>query len=111
MVAEAADYRWSSHRWHAAGEADQVITDHPLYVALGASAGARQAAYRGLFGAPLAAPVIDAPRQATNGGWACGDDRFKARLAEAAGPALERRIKGSLTPFISARPRPGSSRG
>lgn len=107
MVAEAADYRWSSHRWHAAGEADQVITDHPLYVALGASAGARQAAYRGLFGAPLAAPVIDQLRQATNGGWAFGDDRFKARVAEAAGRRAAPRPKGRPPKRAPAKRRPG----
>jgi len=94
MVAAAGDYRWSSHRWHAAGAADPLITDHPLYDALGATLAERQAAYRRLYGAPLELPVIDELRRATNGGWAFGDERFKERVAKTAGRRAAPRPKG-----------------
>ena len=44
MVAHPAEYRWSSYRANAQGEADPVLTPHDLYEALGADAGARTAA-------------------------------------------------------------------
>jgi len=47
MVADAVAYRWSSHA------ADALVRPHPLYLALGATATARQAAYRALFAVAL----------------------------------------------------------
>ena len=43
------DYRWSSHRYHAFGEPDPVITLHHGYAALGKDAESRQQRYRGWF--------------------------------------------------------------
>lgn len=37
MVAHPADYRWSSYRAHAHGAADALVSDRPLYHALGAA--------------------------------------------------------------------------
>src|SRR5688572_329533 len=41
-------YRWSSFNTHAHGQPDSVLTAHPLYMALGGTDMARQAAWRGL---------------------------------------------------------------
>ena len=46
MVAHPAEYRWSSYRANAQGEADALLKSHPLYDALGTGAASRQAAYR-----------------------------------------------------------------
>jgi putative transposase len=46
MVAAPEDSRWSSYRFHALGEPMGWLTPHPLYIRLGATAKARQAAYR-----------------------------------------------------------------
>jgi putative transposase len=51
MVADPAAYPWSSYRSNALGNEDGVISPHPVYLALGADAASRQAAYRTLFGA------------------------------------------------------------
>jgi putative transposase len=48
MVARAEDYRWSSYRVHAFGEPSPWLVPHPLYLALGPTPEARQAAYRAL---------------------------------------------------------------
>jgi putative transposase len=48
MVSSPAEYGWSSHSAHAFGRWPEWLTPHPLYLALGTSAGARQAAYRTL---------------------------------------------------------------
>src|SRR5512139_748805 len=49
MVATPDEYQWSSYGWHAWGNRNDLITDHPLFDALGISALERQHAYRELF--------------------------------------------------------------
>jgi putative transposase len=85
MVGHPRDYSWSSYRAHALGRADTLVSDHPLYHALGRSGANRQDAYRKLFHTPLDAGFVDALRGATNGGWALGNDRFKGQIAKALG--------------------------
>lgn len=46
MVEHPKDYRWCSYRYYAYGEEDPLITPSPSYLALGASPGSRQKAYR-----------------------------------------------------------------
>lgn len=50
LARDPADYRWSSHRANALGEADPLLTPHALYCALGRGAAERCAAYRDGFG-------------------------------------------------------------
>ena len=45
LVSEPELVRWSSYRYHALGEADALVSPHPLYVALGASPRDRRDAY------------------------------------------------------------------
>jgi putative transposase len=81
MADHAAEFRWSSYRANAQGEPDAVIEPHPLYLALGATAATRQAAYRELFRYELDPGAVDAIRQATNGNYArLGDERFGAEI-------------------------------
>ena len=88
MVAHPRDYRWSSWRAHAAGAADPLVSDHPLYRALGRNAAERQKEYRALFRPVLDPDFVDALRAATNGGWALGGDGFKRKIAK----AMRRRV-------------------
>jgi len=46
LVERADHYRWSSYRCHAWGTDDPLLAQHPLYLALGASPGQRQLAWR-----------------------------------------------------------------
>jgi len=85
MVPHPAEYRWSSYRANAQGEADAMLQPHPLYVALGADAAGRQAAYRELFRHELEPGLTNQIRQATNGNFALGDERFAAQVATALG--------------------------
>ena len=48
-----AEYQWSSYRHHACLQTIDFVTSHPVYVALGASASERAAAYRAICGAAL----------------------------------------------------------
>lgn len=105
MVVHPAEYRWSSYRANAQGEADRLIRPHELYLALGADDAARQAAYRELFRSELEPGLVDSIRRATNGNFALGDERFAARVSA----SLGRRV----VPGKSGRPRkeaePGSA--
>jgi putative transposase len=94
MAAAPGDYPWSSYRAHAEGAADVLVSDHPLYAALGADARGRQAAYRALFREAPGEDWIAALRAATNGGWAFGNDRFKTQIAAAAGRRVAPLPKG-----------------
>jgi putative transposase len=62
IVAVPADSQWSSYRFHALGESCDWLTPHPLYMRLGATAKARQDAYRAMCAVPLTDEEIDAQR-------------------------------------------------
>lgn len=59
MVRRPSNYRWSSASWHGFAEPNEIITDHPLYLALGDSAQVRAQAYRQLFITDIAKEDID----------------------------------------------------
>lgn len=64
MVAHPAEYRWSSYRANAQGEADGLLDAHPIYTALGRQAQERQAAYRDFFRQELDSALADEIRRA-----------------------------------------------
>jgi putative transposase len=68
LVRSAGKWKWSSHRHYAYGAPDDLITDAPEYLALGATASERRKAYLHLFALPLTAvlrfrrrDLVDAP--------------------------------------------------
>ena len=85
MAAHPREWRWSSWHAHARDTADDLVSDHALYRALGRSATERQKEYRALFRRALDPDFVDDLRAATNGGWALGGERFKRRVAKASG--------------------------
>ncbi|MBA3891481.1 MAG: transposase [Gemmatimonadaceae bacterium] len=68
MIEEPGRYRWTSFRHNAFGNADKLVTPHPMYLGLGRHMVGRQAAYRALFERELEPAALDAIRHATNGG-------------------------------------------
>jgi len=100
MVSHPGDYGWSSYRVNAQGLSSRLCTPHEQYMALGGDERQRQAAYRALFLGYLDDEDIARIRQATNGGMALGNDRFKdqvevlakrrARPKKAGRPKLDR---------------------
>jgi len=81
MVVHPADYRWSSYRANAQGEASMLIQPHEVYQALGVDAPSRQAAYRELFRQELEPGLVDEIRRAANGNFVLGSSRFSAEMA------------------------------
>jgi putative transposase len=94
MVRHPRDYRWSSFRAHADGRTDPLVSDHPVYRALGRGAEARQSAYRALFRGALESGFVNALRAATNGGWALGTARFAKQIEEATRRRAAPRLPG-----------------
>ncbi|MCX6552567.1 MAG: transposase [Acidobacteria bacterium] len=80
MVKDRAEYRWSSYRTNGLGEADLLVTPHPVYLALGPDDARRQAAYRRLFTQAVTAKELKEIRDATNGAWALGSAAFQEAI-------------------------------
>jgi putative transposase len=90
IVSHPADYRWSSYRAHAQGEGSSLLSPHPCYLGLGRDDAERQANYRALFRERLEPGWLDAIRQATNGGYCLGNERFKQEVTAVLGRRVER---------------------
>jgi REP element-mobilizing transposase RayT len=77
LVTTAEDYRWSSYRHHIGLTVDSLITDHPLYWALGNTPFERQRAYRELCEQSLDERETTQLMQATLKGWVLGSDTYR----------------------------------
>lgn len=89
MVADPADYPWSSYHCHALGKADPLITDHAAYLALGSTSEERHQAYRGLFRDQLVPAGLQEIRESLNQCRVLGSERFKDEIEA----ALSRRVR------------------
>ncbi len=85
MVERPGDYPWSSYRANAQGTHDPLVTPHPLYLAYGADAPERQAAYRSLFETHLDSGLVRNLRACLQTGTPFGNDRFRAQIEQALG--------------------------
>jgi putative transposase len=102
MVAQPADYPWSSYRCNALGHADNLVTAHEAVAALGATPDQRQDIYRAFVAEGVSTQEREAIRDHLLQGRALGSAGFQARVEAAAGrPAFlvargrPRRINGS----------------
>jgi putative transposase len=80
MVEHPGDYPWSSYRANAQGEATDWLQPQQLYSALSKDTAARQAAYRELFRYELDPGRVDEIRDATNGNFVLGNERFAEQI-------------------------------
>jgi len=94
MVADPADYRWSSYRANALGVPDPLLWPHPLYVALGADGDARRVVYRDLFRGALDAKPLSDLRLAISQDQPIGNDRFYREIEAMTGQQRELRRRG-----------------
>jgi putative transposase len=82
MVADPAQYPWSSHAHYVGRRTDRVVTPHPLYWQLGNTPFARDAVYAQLVHAGLALPQQQALTDSAMQGWALGEDQYVADLQQ-----------------------------
>jgi len=85
LVRAAEEYRWSSAAHHLGLKLDPVVTDHPLYWALGNTPFEREAAHRKLLERALTFDQMSSIQDATTKGWALGSDSFVDLLEEETG--------------------------
>jgi putative transposase len=97
MVADPADYRWSSHLHYVGRRSDKLVTPHPLYWELGNTPFARDAAYGELVLAGIDSQRQQALTDATLRGWALGEAEYVA--------SLQRRTERRVSKAKAGRPR------
>ena len=97
LSGQPEEYPWSSYQANAMGAQDPLVTPHRLYLALATDADRRLHTYRSLFRTPLDRSSMEQIREATNKGWALGDEE----TFEGGGLVVNRRIK----PLPPGRPR------
>jgi putative transposase len=76
LVAEPAQYAWSSHRHYIGLQPDRRITPHPLYWALGNTPFAREAAYAEMVRTGPSSRQKELITQSVLHGWALGEAAF-----------------------------------
>ena len=94
MVADPADYSWSSYQCNALGKKSSLLTPHSLYLGLGCSDTKRCSFYRSLFKSAVGQPLIDDIRHCTNKGLTLGDSRFKQEIETLTGQRVTPRKAG-----------------
>lgn len=82
LCAEPSGYAWSSYPHHAGIRHDALITDHPVYWALGNTPFDREAEYRALMENGLSQAEVTSLDEALHKGWPLGSDKFRHLLAK-----------------------------
>ena len=80
LVADPADYSWSSHAHHLGRLTDRLITPHPLYWDLGNTPFSRDAAYADLVRSGLRPDEQRGLTDSVLRGWALGEPDYVADL-------------------------------
>jgi putative transposase len=80
LVGSVRDYPWSSARHHLGLASDPLVSDHPLYWAIGNTPFEREAAHQQLLERALTTQQTIEIAEAMRKGWALGSDSFKAAI-------------------------------
>ena len=80
LARESHEHPWSSARHHLGLAVDPLVSDHPLYWAIGNTPFDREAAHRQLLEEALTVEQMRGIADAAMKGWALGSDRFAATL-------------------------------
>lgn len=85
MVGQPGSYPWSSHAANTGARADPFVSAHPEFLALATQDEERPRCYRALFEQEIDALLLQAIRNATNGGYPLTSDEFKTSVIERLG--------------------------
>jgi putative transposase len=94
MVSDPGDYPWSSYRTNALGQANAILSPHPLYLSLAADDGRRREVYRDLFRSALDDAPLSDLRMALNQDQPLGNSRFYAEIEAMTGQRRHLRKRG-----------------
>ena len=85
MVKHPRDYKWSSYRYNAEGQKNEILTPHEQYIRIDKQELSRRKTYRALFKAHMGIDIDNQIRTATNGNYVLGNKRFQKQIARALG--------------------------
>lgn len=94
LTSDPGAYPWSSHSHYAGARVNGLITEHPVYRQLGATAAERRSAYLGLFEATLDARTLARIRDAINTDSAFGSELFLDQVEEQLGRSVRLPTRG-----------------
>ncbi|CAM3792296.1 transposase [Rheinheimera salexigens] len=94
MVANAADYAWSSFMHNALGTFNPLLTAHPVYLGIAENKPLRLAWYQQLFQQQTTNEELAAIRAATNRCWLLGSEQFSQQLSQKTGLQIKRASHG-----------------
>jgi putative transposase len=94
MVADPAQYPWTSYRSNALGHTSTWLTPHPLYLALGQNAKARCENYRAIFQSHSDQAAIRDLRSSLQQNQPVGDSWFHAKIERITGIRREAKPRG-----------------
>lgn len=94
LASDARSWPWSSADHHLGGRRDPLVTDHPLYWALGNTPFDREARYRQQLEQGVGMEQLAALMEASSRGWPLGSTAFLARLADLTERPLAPRPRG-----------------
>lgn len=94
LVAQPADYRWSSYGHNAGLRTDTLVRPHGLYWGLANTPFAREAAYARLMTEGVSAHLAEDVLQAALRGWVLGREAFVEQLQAESERRLTRRRAG-----------------
>lgn len=80
LTADAAEYPWSSARYHLGLDSEPLVTDHPMHWATGNTPFEREAAHRRHLERSLPPARSQQIREAMLKGWALGSEAFIAQV-------------------------------
>jgi len=87
-------YRWSSYRFRAFGETNDVLDFDPWYNSLADNESERQINYRNFFQDSISDSVLNIIRDMTNKGGIVGRDNFKSQIEKITGKEIIFRLPG-----------------
>jgi putative transposase len=94
MVADPADYPWSSHLYYVGRRSDKLVTPHPLFWEMGNTPFARDAAYGELVHSGISPEKERALTDSALRGWALGEPDHVAELQRRTARRLEKAQAG-----------------
>jgi putative transposase len=97
IVPHPALYPWSSYAVNIGIHVDPLLAHHAEFTALASDDRPRRAVYRHLVEQGLAPSLLAAIRDATQGGYPLGSERFKSTVALPPGRHAQRRRPGPAT--------------
>ena len=94
MVEHPSEYPWSSYRFNALGDTNELVRPHELYSRLGKTLESRCEAYRSLFTIDVPEKTIEEIRESTNKSWVLGSDYFKEKIEDKINRPMAPRKRG-----------------